>query len=396
MSETVIAVPRTRKCPFSPPPGLAEVRDRAPVTRATFPSGDEAWLITGYAEVRAAMRDPRFSVLVPRALHTKDGVVTAKPGRGSLLWQDAPEHTTDRKLLAKEFTVRRMQALRPNIQRIVDEHLDEMERLGPPADLVSSFAVPVPSMVISDLFGVPVEQRPEFQEIAEAVMGVNPDPEVAQAAGMRLGGMLFQMVQERRANPGEDLISALIGTDDPDGVIDDMFLITAAGTLLIAAHDTTACMIGLGSALLLDRPEQFALLRNDPSLVGTAVEEMLRFLTIGQYGGERIATEDVEIGGVLIRKGEQVVVHALAADFDPALVVDPETFDITRRPSAHLAFGFGPHQCIGQQLARIELQIVFETLVRRFPELRLAVPAEELSFRDEMVFYGVHKLPVTW
>ncbi|MFC5719436.1 cytochrome P450 [Streptomyces gamaensis] len=390
------AVPRTRSCPFLPPDGIAAVREAAPVTRATFTSGHEAWLVTGYEQVRAVLRDPSFSVRVPHALHTQDGVVTEKPGRGSLLWQDAPEHTGDRRMLAKEFTVRRMQALKPNIQRIVDEHLDAIEAQGGPVDLVKTFANPVPSMVISDLFGVPVERRPEFQEIAEAMMRVDQDAAATEAAGMRLGGLLYQLVQERRADPGDDLISALITTEDPDGVIDDMFLMNAAGTLLIAAHDTTACMIGLGTALLLDRPDQLALLREDPSLIGNAVEELLRYLTIGQYGGERVATQDVEIGGVRIGKGEQVVAHILAADFDPAFVDEPERFDITRRPAPHLAFGFGAHQCIGQQLARIELQIVFSSLLRRFPTLRPAKPVEELRFRSDMVFYGVHELPVTW
>lgn len=389
-------VPKTRSCPFLPPDGIAAVRDTAPVTRATFTSGHEAWLVTGYEQVRAVLRDPSFSVNVPHALHTQDGVVTQKPGRGSLLWQDAPEHTDDRKLLAKEFTVRRMQALRPNIQRIVDEHLDAIEAQGGPIDLVKTLANPVPSMVISDLFGVPAERRAEFQEIAEAMMRVDQDAAATEAAGMRLGGLLYQLVQERRANPGDDLISALITTEDPDGVIDDMFLMNAAGTLLIAAHDTTACMIGLGAALLLDRPDQLALLREDPSLIGNAVEELLRYLTIGQFGAERVATQDVEFGGVRIAKGEQVVTHVLAADFDPAFVEDPERFDITRRPAPHLAFGFGAHQCIGQQLARMELQIVFETLFRRFPTLRLAKPVEELRFRTDMVFYGVHELPVAW
>ncbi|MET9418360.1 cytochrome P450 [Streptomyces klenkii] len=401
MSETTTAagapaVPKARSCPFLPPDGLAGIREESPVTRATFTSGREAWLVTGYEQVRAVLRDPSFSVNVPHALHTQDGVVTQKPGRGSLLWQDAPEHTDDRRLLAKEFTVRRMQALRPNIQRIVDEHLDAIEAQGGPVDFVKAFANPVPSMVISDLFGVPVERREEFQDIAEAMMRVDQDVAATEAAGMRLGGLLYQLVQERKADPGDDLISALITTEDPGGVIDDMFLMNAAGTLLIAAHDTTACMIGLGTALLLDRPDQLALLREDPSLVGNAVEELLRYLTIGQFGSERVATQDVEFGGVRIAKGEQVVTHVLAADFDPAFVEDPERFDITRRPAPHLAFGFGAHQCIGQQLARIELQIVFGTLFKRFPTLRLAEPVTELRFRNDMVFYGVHELPVTW
>ncbi|HWO61311.1 MAG TPA: cytochrome P450 [Umezawaea sp.] len=394
-SVQVPRLPTERKCPFSPPVGLAELREETPVTRALFESGREGWLFTGYDEVRTLLRDPRFSVKVPHSMHSlEEG--PPKPGRGSLLWQDAPDHTTDRKLLAKEFTVRRMQALTPRIQQIVDAHLDAMAAMPQPVDLVEAFAIPVPSMVISSLFGVPVEELESFQSAAADMMRVDIDQEATYAAGARITGSLYQLIQAKKAQPGDDLLSALVTMDDPDGVVDDMFLVTAAATLLIAAHDTTACMIGLGAALLLDRPDELAKLRADPSLIGNTVEELLRYLTIGQRGAERVALEDVRIGDVVVKEGEQVVAHGLAANFDPALVEDPERFDISRRPSAHLAFGFGPHQCIGQQLARIELQIVFQSLFARFPTLALAVPVEELPFRHEMVFYGVHELPVTW
>jgi cytochrome P450 len=383
MTEAVQAprLPTERRCPFAPPEGLAEIRDNSPVTKAVFDSGNQAWLFSGYHEMRELMRDTRFSVKVPRSVHTLEEE-PPKPGRGSLLWQDAPDHTTDRRLLAKEFTVRRMQALTPRIQRIVDDHLDAIAAMEQPVDLVKAFATPVPSMVISSLFGVPEDQLESFQDAAAEMMRVNIDPEATRAAGERITMSLFALIHAKKANPGNDLLSALIALDDPDGVIDDMFLVTAAATLLIAAHDTTACMIGLGTALLLDRPDQLAKLRADPTLISNAVEELLRYLTIGQRGAERVALEDVEIGGVHIKAGEQVVAHALAANFDPEFVESPDRFDITRRPSAHLAFGFGAHQCIGQQLARIELEIVFKTLFERFPTLKLAKPVEELPFRQ--------------
>ncbi|MDQ2588927.1 cytochrome P450 [Saccharothrix yanglingensis] len=397
MTESIAVphLPTARGCPFAPPDGLADIREKNPITRAVFEGGEEAWLFTGYQEVRDLLRDQRFSVRIPRSVHTRDEQ-PPRPGRGSLLWQDPPTHTADRRLLAKEFTVRRMQSLQPRIQRIVDEHLDRIASLPQPVDLVAEFATPVPSMVISSLFDVPVEQLDAFQDAAAEMMRVDVEPEAVQAAAGRIMFALHQLIQAKRAEPGEDLLSALIAADDPEGVVDDTFLVTAAATLLIAAHDTTACMIGLGTALLLDRPDQVALLRADPSLIGNAVEELLRYLTIGQRGAERVALEDVRYGDVKIKAGEQVVAHALAANFDPAFVPEPERFDITRRPSAHMAFGFGPHQCIGQQLARIELQIVFRSLFERFPTLRLAVPVEELPFRHEMVFYGVHELPVEW
>jgi cytochrome P450 len=388
-------LPTARGCPFAPPDGLVEIRERTPITRAVFESGAQAWLFTGYQQVRELLRDSRFSVRVNNSVHTKDKQ-PPRPGRGSLLWQDPPTHTADRRLLVKEFTVRRMRALRPRIQRIVDDHLDRIATLPQPVDLVRELAIPVPSMVISSLFDVPIGELDAFQTAAAEMMRVDVEPAAVLIAGERIMATLSQLIQTKRANPGDDLLSALITSDDPEGVIDDGFLVTAAATLLIAAHDTTACMIGLGAALLLDRPDQLATLRADPSLIGNTVEELLRYLTIGQRGAERVATEDVRFGDVLIRAGEQVVAHALAADFDPVLLPEPERFDITRRPSAHLAFGFGPHQCIGQHLARIELRIVFQSLFQRFPTLRLAVPAQDLPFRHEMVFYGVHKLPVEW
>ncbi|OLR93560.1 cytochrome P450 [Actinokineospora bangkokensis] len=383
-------------CPFRQPAGLAEFRDRAPVARATFASGREGWLATGHAEVRAILRDPRFSVRIPGSLHESADVVKHLPGRGSLLWQDGEEHDSDRRLLAREFTVRRMNLLRPNIQRIVDEHIDRMLAARAPVDLVKMFAVPVPSAVISDLFGVPEDVREDFQSGAEAMMALNTDPEALAAAGMRVSMIVYQVIQRKRAEPGDDLISGLLALPDPEGVLTDEFLVTMASTLLIAAHDTTACMIGLGTALLLDNPDQLALLRERPDLVPGAVEEMLRYLSIAQRGAERVAVEDVEIAGVTIKAGDQVAVHIPGANLDPAISEGAEDFDVTRRPTPHVAFGFGSHQCIGQQLARIELQVVFETLLRRLPGLALAKPIDQIPFRDEMVFYGVHELPVTF
>lgn len=389
-------LPTERRCPFSQPEGLAEIRETAPISRATFASGREAWLVTGFAEVRSILRDPRFSVRIPGSLHESEAAAKTLPGRGSLLWQDAPDHDVDRKILAQEFTVRRMNLLRPNITRIVEDHLDALIADGAPTDLVEKFAIPVPSMVISDLFGVPEADREQFQDAAASLMTLDLDAEAVQAAGMAVSMTVYKLIQHKREHPGDDLISALLAHDDPDGIMTDEFLVTMAATLLIAAHDTTACMIGLGTALLLNNPDQFALLRENPDLVGGAVEEMLRYLTIAQRGAERVAIEDVTIGTASIKAGDQVAVHLPAANFDPTVVENPDVFDITRRPTPHVAFGFGSHQCIGQQLARIELQVVFEALVRKLPTLTLAADVDRIPFRHDMVFYGVHELPVTW
>ncbi|MCK2237383.1 cytochrome P450 [Crossiella sp. S99.2] len=400
MTETMAAppFPMQRQCPFHPPQEIGELRDSAtPISRMTFPSGDEGWLLTRHADIRLVLTDPRFTVRNRRFLFSKLQQEPQPIRRGMLLSMDAPEHPAYRKLLTREFTVRRMQHLRPRIQQIVDEHLDAMAAKGGVVDLVEELALPVPSLVICELLGVPYADRDHFQAVTVDLLRLDTPPERRKAAVDEFDRYLGVLVRTKRLDPGEDLLSDLIARADAgEELIDDEVLVSFAFLLLVAGHETTANMIGLSTAVLLENPDQLELLRNKPELADKAVEELLRYLTIIHLGLQRSALEDVEIGGHLIKAGEIVALHVSGANFDPALLEDAERLDITRQPVAHLTFGFGPHQCLGQQLARMELRVVFSTLFERFPTLELAAPLAEIPFRSDMAIYGVHKLPVRW
>ncbi|WHT18435.1 cytochrome P450 [Crossiella sp. CA-258035] len=400
MTETMSApaFPTQRQCPFHPPQEIGEVRDgEQPISRVSFPSGDTGWMVTRHADIRAVLTDPRFTVRNRRFVFSSQKQETPPPRRGMLLSMDAPEHPAYRKLLTREFTVRRMQHLRPRIQQIVDEHLDAMAAKGGVVDLVEALALPVPSLVICELLGVPYADREHFQTVTADLLRLDITFERRQAAVDEFDRYLGVLVKTKRLDPGEDLLSDLIARADAgDELLDDEVLVSFAFLLLVAGHETTANMIGLSTAVLLENPDQLALLREQPELADKAVEELLRYLTIIHLALQRTALEDVEIGGQLIKKGELVALSVSAANFDPALLDEADRLDITRQPVAHLSFGFGPHQCLGQQLARMELRVVFSTLFTRFPTLRLAVPISEVPFRTDMAIYGVHELPVRW
>ncbi|GAA2790348.1 cytochrome P450 [Crossiella cryophila] len=400
MTETMAAppFPMQRQCPFHPPQEISDLRDSAaPISRMTFPSGDEGWLLTRHTDIRSVLTDSRFTVRNRRFLFAKNQQDPPPMRRGMLLSMDAPEHPAYRKLLTREFTVRRMQHLRPRIQQIVDEHLDAMAAKGGVVDLVEELALPVPSLVICELLGVPYADRDHFQSVTVDLLRLDTPPERRLAAVEEFNQYLAVLVRTKRLDPGEDLLSDLIARADAgEELIDDEVLVSFAFLLLVAGHETTANMIGLSTAVLLENPDQLDLLKNKPELADKAVEELLRYLTIIHLGLQRSALEDVEIGGHLIKAGEIVALHVSGANFDPALLEDAERLDITRQPVAHLTFGFGPHQCLGQQLARMELRVVFSTLFERFPTLELAAPLAEIPFRSDMAIYGVHKLPVRW
>jgi cytochrome P450 len=298
-------------------------------------------------------------------------------------------------MLNKEFMVKRIAALRPYIQRVVDEHLDDVARSARPVDLVSTFTLPVPSMVIAELLGVPYEHRTEFQEAAGATMKLAATTEERRAAYLPIVQVLAKVFDARESDPQDDLISRLMH-EHPD--LTRMELTTMSISLLVAGHETTANFSGLAIVHLLRQPEQLAKFRAGSDNAATFVDEILRYvLSVTSGAGlPRRALEDVEIGGQLIRAGEWAVAGMTAANMDPALCPHAEQLDLDRGRVPHVAFGYGPHQCIGQNLARMELEIMLVSLFARFPELRLAVPVEELPFRTEMIVPGFHTLPVTW
>ncbi|MET7339484.1 cytochrome P450 [Nonomuraea sp. NPDC005650] len=301
-------------------------------------------------------------------------------------------------MLTKDFTVRRVQAMRPQIQEMVNDILDKMIGKGQPADLVADYALPVPSLVISLLLGVPYADHELFQEHSAVVVNVNASAEEKEAASAGLYLYLLELVARKEREPGDDLLSRLIAERVTTGEISRETAAVNGIVLLIAGHETTANMISLSALALLRDPEALARIRDaeDPAVIANAVEELLRYLTIVQDLIVRVALEDLTVGGQLIRAGEQVVMNLSAGNRDAAYFTDPDRLDLARNARGHLAFGYGVHQCLGQTLARTELEIALPALLRRLPGLKLAVPAERLKFRNEMATYGVHELPVGW
>ncbi|WP_432012996.1 cytochrome P450 [Streptomyces cucumeris] len=398
-----VPLPRHRGCPFDPPEEYAGLREEGRATPLAFPDGKVGWLLTRYEDVQALLADERFSADRRRA----SSPVRSLPIReddsrrvGSFLGMDPPEHTRYRRLLARWFTVRRMRGLLPDIEEIVTSRLDAMERGGPPADLVAAFARPVPSLVICQLLGVPYEDRADFQRWTFTLFGIDREEAELFAARDALWEYMRELVAAKRRRPDDALLSGLVhGADtaaDGDAPLTDDELTGVGLLLLVAGHETTANMLGLGTYALLSHPGQAALVRERPELADHAVEELLRYLTIAQFGTIRTAREDVGIAGVRVRAGETVVGSLAAANRDPSHFPGPDDLDITRDAGQHLAFGHGMHQCLGQHLARMEMRTAFPALLRRFPALRLAVPPDQVPLRDDMLVYGVHRLPVTW
>lgn len=386
---------RDTGCPFDPPPPL---RRAERITRVRIWDGSEPWLITGYDDVRALLGDPRVSADATRPGYPISTVALRAAVQRShpFMSMDDPEHAVYRRLLTGHFSVKRMQRMRPWIQRTADRLLDEMlAREDRAADLVSAFALPLPSLVICELLGVPYTERDRFHRLAGTSISTVTSAEEAGAAAEELLGLIRAVVVERRTNPGDDILSHLVASGRL-GVEE----ITGIGKiLLMAGHETSANMITLGAALLLANPEQAAILRDrdDPAVVESAVEELLRFLTVVHHGRRRVATTDIEVGDVRIEAGEGLILAIETANRDPrAFPGDPDVVDIRRNARNHLAFAFGPHQCLGQTLARMELQVAYGTLFRRVPTLALATPVDELPFKHDMRIYGLHALPITW
>ncbi|MEV7229899.1 cytochrome P450 [Polymorphospora sp. NPDC051019] len=390
-------MPTLRSNPFDPPDRLAELRRTGPVTRLRYPDGHLGWLVTGHAVARAILADQRFS-----ARSELKRVPVARPsvapfyGRPALpgwfLDMDPPDHTRLRRLLAGHFTVHRAEALTPRIERIVAERLDAMAAAGGPCDLVDVFALPIPSMVICELLGVPYAERAEFQRNSVTLFSLEVTADEADAAMAALDTLLRDLVRRPRQEPPGDLLGALSAS----GRLSEEELTGVGVLLLTAGHETVASMLGLGTFALLCHPEQLRLLHDGNVDVTNAVDELLRYLSIFHFGVPRTPLEDVEIGGVPIRAGESVTVSLPAANRDPARFTGPDTLDLARPARGHLAFGFGVHQCIGQNLARVQMRIAYPALLRRFPSLRLAVPTQDVHLSVDMGFYGVHHLPVTW
>ena len=385
----------TPALPGQPVPEIRTISGGRPVFRAELPDGRIVWLVTGYENVRQMIIDQRFS----RALAVAPG--QARPGfemfaSGSISGMDPPGHTRLRKLVASAFTARRVEALRPRVAGIVSELIDAMAGRQP-ADLVAGFSLPLPAQVICEMLGVPAADTDQFHAWSDIIIGDwQRDADQIMTALAGLYGYFGALIETKRARPADDLMSALIAARDEDDRLSEQELTVMCCTVLIGGHETTASQINLSLLLLLDHPGEVARLRADPGLIPAAVEELLRCSRLGSLPPARVTTEDVQIGGVVIPAGEQVIPLYGTANRDPSVFGDPDRFDVTRDAASHLSFGAGVHHCLGAQLARVELAEAFRGLIGRLPGLRLAVPASELEFKPGMAIHSLRELPVRW
>jgi cytochrome P450 len=390
-------MPYQRETRYDPPSGLMDLQSKPLRPIRYYPDGTEGWLVTGHAEGRKVLADPRFAT-GERFTHSPTELphvfvsISEQVPPGFFLFFDPPEHTRLRRKVTGVFTVKRMKDLEPRIADIVDAQIAALRAAGPGADLVREFALPVPSLVICEMLGVPYDDRAAFQANSANMLDLSLSVEDRNKAMAELFGYLMQLVPAKRADPGDDMLSVLAA--DPE--IHDVEAAGIGLILLVAGHETTANMLALGTFALLEHPDQMAKLRDAPELMPAAVEELLRYLTVAHNGIMRIAKEDAEIDGQLIKAGQHVTVVLQAANRDPHKYERAEELDIDRDAQGHMAFGHGVHQCVGQQLARVEMRIGFAKLFEAFPDLRLAVPSEEIPMRSDMAVYGVHTLPVEW
>lgn len=381
---------------LGPDPLLDELRATDPITRVQLPFGEPCWLLTRYDDVRSMLADPRFSRAA--TIGTDVGRMSEFfPIEDSILGMDAPEHTRIRRLVSATFTARRMQALRGRAQEVVDDLLDAMADAPQPVDLVQAVALPLPITMICELLGVPFDDRERFHGWANIFMtssGFSVE-ELLDAHG-QLTGYLADLIARRRVQPTDDILGALVAArDDDDSVITEGELVSLAMAILVAGYETTANQLGKFVLCLLDTPEQLAILRARPDLTANAVEELMRFIPLS--AGAQIAylaTEDVELGGVLIRAGESVIASTASANRDEAAFPHADRLDVERSDIFQLGFGHGAHFCLGAHLARVELQVALESLLRRFPDLRLAVPAGDVPWKDGSAVWGLEALPV--
>ncbi|MFB6779366.1 cytochrome P450 [Streptomyces sp. NPDC056352] len=384
-----------------PYPLFRQLREDGPVRRAVIAGGLEAWLVTRYEDGIVALSDPRLSSDVrdasdPRLMQRLPATERESVLR-NMLRSDPPDHTRLRRLVSNAFTARRVAELRPRVQAITDRLLDAIVPVGS-ADLVEDFALPLPVTVISELLGVPVADRHDFQRWTDDMIlqgAEPPDPARMNAAWQQMHSYLTRLLEAKRARPGDDLLSALIATRDEENRLDEDELIAMAFLLLVAGYITTVNLIGSGIAALLAHPDQLQMLRKDPALLPGAIEEFLRYDGPVSPGIARFAREDVSIADVAVPRGATVLIASAIANRDPARFSEPDRLDITRQDNAHLAFGHGIHYCLGAPLARLEGQIAIGTALRRLPHLTLAVPPGELRWRPGGL-RGPERLPVTF
>lgn len=390
-------MPVTRDAILDPPPELAKLRGEEPIAQLLYPDGHIGWLVTSYQLARAVLQDNRFSSR-PELRHSAvhlilgDGKPPEADVPGMFVGMDPPEHTKYRRLITGELSVRRMRQLEPKIEATANMLVDRMQESPRPADLVSAFANPLPSKVICDLLGIAYSEWERIQPVSARMLRTDSSADEVLSCYRTIFEFLGDVVSQKLEKPEDDLISGLTesGTLSPTEVTSIAFQLFTAG------NETTSNMISLGMFTLFTRGDQLAAIKQQPALLEPAVEELLRYLTVIQFGISRAALEDVDLAGTTVKAGQTVTVSLPAVNRDPDRFPDPDVLDVTRSASAHLAFGFGVHQCVAQQLARTELRTAFRVLLERMPDVALAIPAHDVPMREGAIVYGVKSLPVSW
>ncbi|MBV9160814.1 MAG: cytochrome P450 [Pseudonocardiales bacterium] len=394
---------KPQRFPFAFPPDigepeeLARLRAHAPVSRVLLPTGDQAWLVTRHRDVQQVLKDPRLS---RAAAETSDAPRQGRVivGDRTLIGMDDPEHNRLRRVFVRHFTMRRVDRLRPWTQDLADRLLDELIAGGPPGDLVAGFAQPIPLKLVLSLLGVPDEDSDLLREWTDVAlsMSVHTPEEITQTRG-DLENYVREMIEFRRREPTDDLLGVLVTERDETGRLTEEELLAFVFLLMTAGHHSTVNAISTGILALLHAPDQFRRLRDDPELIPTAVEELLRYNPSTITGAMmRVALENVELGGITVPAGEGVLAAIGSANHDETVFPAAHSVDIDRMDNPHLAFGYGIHYCLGAPLARMELQVAIATLIRRLPTMRLAVPVQDLEWRSYLVSRALSALPVMW
>jgi pentalenic acid synthase len=389
-----IPFPTAREHPLDPPAVQTELRESCPVVSVELHDGQPAWLVTRYDDIRTVLSDDRFSSAGLWRFAGSANRAAAERAETSFTVMDPPDHTHYRRLFTRYFTIRRVETLRPRIQQIIDATIDALLARPGDADLVRDLALPVASQTMCSLVGVPYADHDWYEARAEVRSRMDGDPAESEQAFQDLLAYMSGLVDTAHGGTGDDVISASVRDLLEPGLIEQTDLVAALRLLLTAGHETTATMIATGTYVLLTHPDQLAEIRRDPTLLPGAIEELLRYISM-LFILVRTAKEDTEVAGQPVCAGEGLIVGPALANKDPRAFPDPDRFDIHRDNRHHVAFGFGPHQCLGQPVARLELGIVLETLLRRIPTLRLAVDPDEVPFKRTNLV-GVASLPVTW
>jgi len=395
-----LSFPFTNPAPLEPPTEWAELRQKCPVAPVTLPSGDPAMLVTRYADVKQVLSDPRFpraAAGVARVADTESGGLFNSE-MAQAMPQEGEGHQRWRRMITKWFTVKRMRTLQPRIEAMADLLLDDMVKRGKPADLKAGLGFPLPVWVICDMLGIPDSDRDKFAHWSDTMLSLTRYTQAQmEAASAEFVAYMQAHIDAKRAEPGDDLLSDLIATSQAEGgVLPDEVLVFTGQGLLVAGHETTANMIGKMVAMLLADRSRWESLLADRSLVRSTVEEALRIDANPGLGMVRYLTEDLEVAGERLPAGTTVMCSMGAANRDESVYPHADTMDLSRAPNPHLAFGSGPHSCIGQSLARTELQVALEVLLRRLPTLELAVPPEELNPVEGLAVGGLREVPVRW